>query len=141
MEKIQEKIYQEIQDVYSTPTEKRKILKLVKSEIQKQRFKEVPDNIVLKIIKNFISGAEEMITLLDETNDHKDYIFNRRIIEVLSPYLPEMVGYDEIKTYIDSMDISKYKNIMQAMKPIMEHFGSTVDGNKVKSILLTMNKG
>jgi len=138
---IQETVYQEIQDIYSTGTEKRKILKLVKSEIQKEKFKEVPDTVVLKIMKNFISGATEMCTLLDPEVDVKDFVFNRRIIEVLSPYLPKMVDYDEIKEYINTLDLDQYKNIMQAMKPIMSHFGSTADGNQVKSILLTTNRG
>ena len=60
-------------------------------------------------------------------------------LEILSAYIPAKVSEEEIKNWIDSnIDFSQYKNKMQAMKPIMTHFGSTADGNVVKQILQKM---
>ncbi|MEE4166894.1 MAG: GatB/YqeY domain-containing protein, partial [Desulfocapsaceae bacterium] len=59
-------------------------------------------------------------------------------IEVLEGYLPKQAGEAEIKKWIEeNIDFSQFKNKMQAMKPIMAHFGSSADGNLVKNLLQT----
>ena len=51
-------------------------------------------------------------------------------------YLPRQASREEIAAWISAnIDFSKFANKMQAMKPIMAHFGSAVDGNTVKEIL------
>jgi uncharacterized protein YqeY len=137
MGKLQEKIYKNIQDTNRSLRE-RSILKLIKGDIQKERTKEVSDNIVLKVIKSYISGAEEMLVYLDKNYDHDKYQDEEYTINVLSMYLPKMVSNQEIKDFINTLDMSQFKNKMQAMKPIMKHFGSSADGNSVKSILMDM---
>jgi len=140
MGKLQDEIYIAIGDVYHTKAKAREILKLVKSDIQKEKYKDVSDEVVLTIIKNFVSNAKEMLTYFDK--DDKKYIDNRRIIEVLEPFIPkiEKVSDEEIRDFINNMDLSIYKNKIQAMKPIMKHFGNTADGNTVKNILLNIDK-
>ncbi len=60
-------------------------------------------------------------------------------IKLASFYLPEMVSVEEISNWIaDNIDFSQFKNKMQAMKPIMEHFKGAADGKVVKEILLKM---
>ncbi len=60
-------------------------------------------------------------------------------IEVMEGYLPKQASEDEIRKWIqENIDFSKFKNKMQAMKPIMAHFGSSADGNMVKNILQTI---
>ena len=47
-----------------------------------------------------------------------------------------MVSREEIIAWIEgNIDFSHYKNKMQAMAPIMKHFGAAADGNTVKAIL------
>ena len=50
-----------------------------------------------------------------------------------------MADEDDISAWIASnVDFSQFKNKMQAMKPIMAHFGAAADGNLVKKILQSM---
>ena len=60
------------------------------------------------------------------------------ILEVViaDSYLPIGVTEEDIKKYIDeNIDLSKFKNKMQAMGPLMKQFPNA-DGNFVKEILL-----
>ncbi|MGA7276612.1 MAG: hypothetical protein WBW79_01610, partial [Desulfocapsaceae bacterium] len=55
---------------------------------------------------------------------------------VLEGYLPQQAGEEEIRAWIEAnIDLSTFSNKMQAMKPIMAHFGSSADGGAVKKIL------
>ena len=132
---LQERIYKDIQDT-SLKLEERNVLKVVKADIQKERDKEVPDKRVLSIIKSHIKGCEEVLSYIDRIDDAKLFNHNMMAISLLNKYLPKMASVIEIKTWIkDNIDFSQYKNKMQAMKPIMNHFGSTVDGKIVKQII------
>jgi len=54
----------------------------------------------------------------------------------LTGYLPQMAGEAEIAAWInENIDFSQYNSKMQAMGPIMKHFGANADGNTVKEIL------
>jgi uncharacterized protein YqeY len=135
---LQERIYKDLQDV-SLKSDEKATLKVIKSEIQKEKFKEVPDKRVISIIKSYVKGCEEMLVYLDKIVDNKHYNNNMNAIKFLSRYLPKQATITEIKTWIkDNIDFSQYKNKMQAMKPIMNHFGSNADGRIVKSILMGM---
>jgi hypothetical protein len=47
-----------------------------------------------------------------------------------------MATDEEIADFIkENIDFSQFKNRMQAMGPIMKHFGKTADGNAVKRVL------
>jgi uncharacterized protein YqeY len=135
---LQERIYKDLQDV-SLKLNEKATLKVIKSEIQKEKFKEVPDKRVISIIKSYVKGCEEMLVYLDKIVDSKHYNSNMNAIKFLSRYLPKQATITEIKTWIkDNVNFSQYKNKMQAMKPIMNHFGSNADGRIVKSILMGM---
>lgn len=57
-------------------------------------------------------------------------------IQIIETYLPQMAPEDEIVAWVnDNIDFSQIKSKMQAMGPIMKHFGPRADGNVVKSIL------
>lgn len=59
-----------------------------------------------------------------------------RYLELLQSYLPQVVAREEIEAWIkDNIDLSQFKNAMQAMGPIMKHFGKRADGGDVKDIL------
>ncbi len=103
-------------------------LRVLVGEFQRQAKKELSDIEVLAIIKKLIKSEMETIAMarLAET----DYL------RILKGYLPQEAGEDEIREWIRSnIDFGRFKNKMQAMKPIMAHFGGSVDGNMVKKIL------
>lgn len=132
---LQQTIFDNIKNPYFIKVDK-DILKLIKSDIQREKHKDVPDNVVLRIINEHISGVKEMLTYIDKKEDEEKYKENKHIIDVLSVYLPQMASEGEIKDYIDNMDMSKFKNKIEAMKPIMKYFGSTANGSDVKKILM-----
>jgi uncharacterized protein YqeY len=50
--------------------------------------------------------------------------------------LPKMVDPEEIIAWIrDNIDFSEFNNKMQAMGPVMKHFGKLADGKLVNQIL------
>jgi uncharacterized protein YqeY len=109
--------------------DKKNILRVIMGEFGRQASKTVPDGEVIGIIKKLIKSEKEVIAQsgAGDTN---------RFIEVAEAYLPRMAGEAEISTWIDAnVDFSQFKNKMQAMKPIMAHFGAGADGNLVKKVL------
>jgi uncharacterized protein YqeY len=140
MGELQERIYNDIQDQSIDP-QCRGFLKMVKADIQRERYKDVPDNIVIKIIKKYIGSAEEMLVYLNKDSDidRAMYEDEEKMVKFLSGYVPKMASAEEIKKWIEeNVDFSQYKNKMQAMKPIMAHFGVSADGNVVKDIIMNM---
>ena len=54
----------------------------------------------------------------------------------MESYLPKQASEEDIRSWIEAnIDFSKFGNKMQAMRPIMNHFGPAVDGNVVKKVL------
>jgi uncharacterized protein YqeY len=57
-------------------------------------------------------------------------------LQVLELYLPKMATEEEIMDWAKTnIDLSQFKSPMQAMGPIMKHFGKSADGNVVKKVL------
>jgi uncharacterized protein len=113
--------------------EKKSILRVILGEIGRQALKEIDDAEVIKIIKKLVKSEKEVLAQrgAGETN---------RFIEVAENYLPQRVGEDDIRTWIAAnIDFSAYKNKMQAMGPIMKHFGDSADGETVKRVLQQMS--
>ena len=135
---IQEQIYKRIQDK-ELDTFSRNVFKLLKSEMQKERDKEVSDSRVIKIIKSMVNGCEEMLTYLDPDADKQAYGENALSINLLSYYLPKEASEAEIANYSDkNVDFSEFKNKMQAIGVVKDHFGTAVDGNTIKKIILAL---
>lgn len=109
--------------------EKKNILRVVMGEFGRQPRKDVPDAEVIQILKKLIKSEKEV--LVQTGGSESD-----RFIEVVEGYLPQMATEAEISAWIDrNIDFSRFKNRMQAMKPIMAHFGASADGNLVKRVL------
>ena len=109
------------------------ILRVVLGEISRYPNKEVSDDEVIKILRKIIKDEKETLKLsLDKGFTHQ-LLYQ----VVLMKYLPKEIGDEEVKQWIeDNIDFDEFDNKMQAMKPIMAHFGSSVNGNKVKQILV-----
>ena len=89
---------------------------------------EITDDDVIGIIRG-LSKSER--TVLEATGQAtSDYL------EILQYYLPKMIGQEEIAAWIrDNIDFSEFKNKMQAMGPVMKHFGKLADGKVVNQLL------
>lgn len=107
-------------------------IRILMGEFARQREKTVSDEQVIAIIKKLIKSERELLT----AQKQEDSAFLR----IMEEYLPQQASEEEISVWIkENVDFSKLNSKMQAMKPIMTHFGSSVDGNIVKKILLSMD--
>lgn len=115
-------------------------LKFILGEFQRastNREKTIDDDTAVRVLRKLQKNADETIDILKKKNS--DFTDHKVFKDIVESYLPQMVTEDDIKSFItNNIDLSTFKNKMQAMKPIMQHFGSTADGNIVKSILNNM---
>lgn len=89
---------------------------------------EISDDDVIGIIRGL---AKSERTVLEATGEK-----NSEYLDILQRYLPKLVDQEEIISWIkDNIDFSQFKNRMQAMGPIMKHFGKLADGKLVNQIL------
>ena len=106
-------------------------VRILIGEFQRQPEKELSDDQVIGIIKKLVKSEKELLAASGQ--DNSDFIV------IMEGYLPRQVGEEEVRSWIrDNVDFSQFKNKMQAMKPIMAHFGSSADGNTVKKVLMEM---
>ena len=109
--------------------EKRSILRVIMGEFGRQAQKEISDADVVKIVKKLVKSEKEVL----ERTGAQD---SNRFIQVAEGYLPSMAGEAEIKAWIsENIDFTQFNNKMQAMRPVMQHFGANADGNLVKKVL------
>lgn len=126
---LQETITAELKvSMKAKDTERTGAIRILIGEFQRQPVKELTDEQVIGIIKKLVKSENEL--LASAGKDGSAYL------TILEGYLPRQVNEDEIRTWIDAhIDFSTFKNKMQAMRPIMAHFGGAADGNIVKKIL------
>lgn len=106
-------------------------IRILKGEFQRQPEKELSDEQVVGIIKKLIKSEKELLEASKQQNS--------AYIDILQGYLPQQADDDEVRAWIkENIDFGSFANKMQAMRPIMAHFGSTVDGADVKKILEDM---
>lgn len=104
------------------------VIRILIGEFQRQPEKELSDDKVISIIKKLIKSEKELI----EAGGDGDTEY----IAILEGYLPKQASEQDIKAWVTAnIDFSQFGNKMQAMKPIMAHFGSSADGNTVKKVL------
>ncbi len=109
--------------------DKKNILRVIMGEFSRQAQKDINDDEVMKIIKKLIKSEREVL-------EKSGAVPVNRFIEVAESYLPQMATEDDIKAWIAAnINFSDFKNKMQAMRPIMTHFGANADGNLVKKVL------
>jgi uncharacterized protein YqeY len=103
-------------------------IRVILGEFSRSGKKELSDDEVIGILKKLIKSENELLKQKGETTSN--------FIAVVEGYLPRMVSPEEVLAWIkENVDFSQYKNKMQAMGPIMKHFGAAADGNTVKKIL------
>jgi len=89
---------------------------------------EITDDDILNIIRKLVKSEKTVLEY--KGAESSPYL------ALLEEYLPRMATENEIKAWIAAnIDFSTLKNAMQAMGPVMKHFGKLADGNQVKKIL------
>jgi len=106
-------------------------IRILIGEFQRQPEKELSDDQVIGIIKKLIKSERELLAAAGE--QESGYLL------VMESFLPRQATEEEVSAWVsENIDIASFGNKMQAMKPIMAHFGSSVDGNLVKKVLQDM---
>jgi uncharacterized protein YqeY len=104
-----------------------------KKSFRLKKGEEITDDDILGIIRGLVKSEKTVLELTKK--DTSGYL------EILSTYLPQMAGREEIEAWIKAnIDFSQFKSPMQAMSAVMKHFGKLADGNVVKEILRGMDK-
>ncbi len=130
---LQKNIQAELQvTIKAKDTARTGAVRILIGEFQRLPEKELSDEQVVGIIKKLIKSERELLAASGEKNSE--------FITIMEGYLPKQVEEEEIRRWItDNVDFSSFKNKMQAMRPIMAHFGSSTDGNVVKNILQSLD--
>ncbi len=105
-------------------------IRVLIGEFGRQVEKELSDEQVVAIVKKLIKSERELLSAKGQESSP--------FLTIMEEYLPKAASEEEIRAWIDgNIDFSAFPNRMQAMRPIMNHFGSAADGNVVKKILLS----
>ncbi|OGR19414.1 MAG: hypothetical protein A2X81_13385 [Desulfobacterales bacterium GWB2_56_26] len=103
-------------------------IRILIGEFGRQFEKVLTDEQVVAIIKKLIKSERELLAA--QGRDSSPFL------TIMEEYLPKAATEEEIRAWIEAnIDVSAYGNRMQAMRPVMNHFGSAADGNVVKKIL------
>jgi uncharacterized protein len=107
-------------------------IRVLIGEFGRQAEKELSDEQVVAIVKKLIKSERELLAAKGQESSP--------FLTIMEEYLPKAVSEEEIHAWIKkNIDFSIFPNRMQAMRPVMNHFGSAADGNVVKKILLTFS--
>jgi uncharacterized protein YqeY len=109
--------------------ETKSTLRVIMGEFARSDKKDLSDDDVIKVLKKLVKSEQETL----EKQGAGD---SSPFIRTIEKYLPQMATNDEISAWIhEHVDFTQFKNKMQAMGPIMKHFGPRADGKAVKSLL------
>jgi len=109
-------------------TERTGAIRILMGEFARQPGKVLSDEQVIAIVKKLIKSERELLAAQKQESSP--------FLTIMEEYLPKQAGEEEIYAWVkDNIDFSAFGNKMQAMKPIMQHFGSAADGNVVKKVL------
>lgn len=111
--------------------DRKNAIRVIMGEFARAEGKELTDDEAVRILKKLAKSERET---LEKSGKAADTAY----LQILESYLPKTAGEDEIRAWIDAnIDFSQFKNKMQAMRPIMAHFGANAEGETVKKILQT----
>jgi uncharacterized protein YqeY len=109
--------------------DRKNALRIVMGELGRLEAKQIEDEVVLGVIRKLLKSAKE-------TQTHSGAAEPSAYMRVLESYLPAQATETEIREWIQAnVDFSQYRNKMQAMGAIMQHFGGRADGITVRQVL------
>ena len=86
--------------------------------------RETTDDEALRVLKKMIAANEETISVLD-TGAQLDAL--QAEVDVMTPFLPQMVDEATVQAYIDELVSGGANNIGALMGGLKKKFGSTID--------------
>ena len=99
-----------------------------KKSTRPKKPEEITDDDILGVIKGLVKSEQTVLEIKKEETS--------KYLETLQSYLPATATREEIAAWIRAnIDFSQFKNKMQAMGPVMKHFGKLADGKQVNQIL------
>jgi hypothetical protein len=102
-----------------------------KKSTRAKRDDEITDDDIISLIMGLCKSERQTLEYKKEASSE--------YLEILESYLPKMATEEEITAWArENIDLSQFKSPMQAMGPIMKHFGKSADGNVVKKVLGTL---
>ena len=102
-----------------------------KKSTRAKRDDEITDDDIISLIMGLCKSERQTLEYKKETTSE--------YLEILEAYLPKMASEEEISAWAKAnIDLAQFKSPMQAMGPIMKHFGKSADGNVVKKVLAGM---
>jgi hypothetical protein len=109
-------------------TDRTGAIRILMGEFARQPEKILSDEQVIAIVKKLIKSERELLAA--QKQDGSSFL------TIMEEYLPKQASEQEVYAWVkENIDFSAFGNKMQAMRPIMQHFGSAVDGNVVKKVL------
>ncbi len=106
-------------------------IRVIMGEFARAEGKELTDDEAVRILKKLAKSERETMEQTKSTGDNE-------YLQIIESYLPRTADEAEIRAWIDAnIDFSQFKNKMQAMRPIMAHFGANAEGETVKKVLQT----
>jgi len=114
------------------------VIKLLKKYIAQEKERSIYQLGYLKEKDVKGKSATEVKTLVSNTIKELGDSLTSNHIRIAKKYLPKQAAEEEITLWIgENLDLSSFKNKMQAMGPIIKQFKGC-DGNFVKSILMEL---
>lgn len=102
-----------------------------KKSSRPKRDDEITDDDIVTVIIGLCKSEKQTLEFTGQATS--DYL------QVLESYLPRMATEEEVLAWVRAnIDLSRFKTPMQAMGPIMKHFGKAADGTLVKKVLATL---
>lgn len=130
---LQEKVQGELKvAMKAKDSDRTGAIRILMGEFGRQPEKVLTDEQVVAIIKKLIKSERELLAFQGKEESP--------FLTIMEEYLPKAASEEEIRAWIvANIDFSTFANRMQAMRPIMNHFGSAADGNVVKKILQSLS--
>lgn len=128
----QERIKKDLVDaIKAKDVDRREALRVILGEFDRQGKKTMTDEEVSGVLRKLAKSERETLDLKGEPDS--------AFIRTVEAYLPQKASDEEIAAYIrENIDFAAFKNTMQAMGPIMKHFGERADGHAVKRVLQSL---
>lgn len=106
-------------------------LKIIVSELQRQKTKILPDVAVVGILRRLLNWEYDRLEKTGQTCS--DYLL------IIKSYIPKQATDEEIEKWINNnIDLFKLKNKFSAIKVILDHFGTATSGGQIKDVLIEM---
>lgn len=107
------------------------VLESGKKSTRLKTAEEITDDDIIGIIQGLVKSEKTVLELKKEASSP--------YLAAIEAYMPQMASREDILAWIEAnINLADFKSPMQAMGPIMKHFGKQADGNMIKEILQGM---